>query len=408
MLPPFCARSCGLLRFLGWATDTESSSSIVVAAGVISYEFRLTGLGCWGAVIHFDDEVEYFWKKRWSPGKFLFLWSRYFSLAFVIGNMSVFVTQNPSEDLASSVTSTKPTQGDRFFHWQNGGAAVAIITSHIVLELRLYAMYRGIRWATLILFSLPFLEALAVGLLFGLPNRAWGGNEAAPGIGMCADGDIKGSRFEVYYPMTTLIIEVTLLGMSLWQAWVHRGDNMNGGRLIRMLTRGSVFYFICLFWVYLMVQIFWILNIYTLNELSTGFEFAFSAIFANRLMIDLRKMYYRPQHRAPGKSATTTAFEVSTFRAVPGATAGTQTTTGSGTGTEMTEMSEGGGMTGVSSTVGSERGVGAIGRGGKEEGEVVVGPWDEDEDGYDDGRDEEEPYRVAAYELTTFSEAAGF
>lgn len=105
-------------------------------------------------------------------------------------------------------------------------------------------MYRGVRWATIIIFSLPILESIAVGILFGLPNEAWGGNEPAPGIKMCADGDFKGKRFLVFYPTTSLIIEITLLALSVWQMWINRGTGMSHGKMIRMLIRGSVFYFL--------------------------------------------------------------------------------------------------------------------------------------------------------------------
>lgn len=114
----------------------------------------------------------------------------------------------------------------------------------VVLELRLYAMYRGIRWATIIIFSLPILESIAVGILFGLPNRSYGSNEPVPGIQMCADGDLSGKRFFVFYPTTSLIIEVTLLSLSLWQLWINRGQAMTHGRIMRMLITGSVFYFL--------------------------------------------------------------------------------------------------------------------------------------------------------------------
>lgn len=86
-----------------------------------------------------------------------------------------------------------------------------------------------------------------------------------------------------------------------------------------------------------MVQIFWALNIvsgqhsftkhctnclrislqYTLNELSTSFSFCFSAVFANRLMIDLRKTYYNTTGNTTLPTATdTTHMTPNTWNAV--------------------------------------------------------------------------------------------
>ncbi|KAI0697806.1 hypothetical protein BC835DRAFT_738298 [Cytidiella melzeri] len=189
----------------------------VVAATILVWEY----------LIHYDDEVELFWKKRWSFGKCVFLWSRYFSIAFVVGQAAAFLISRPS--LAVSL---------RFFRWQDGATAVQIITSHVVLELRLYAMYRGIRWATIFIPSLAIIESIVSGVLFGLQYEGYNGNEPAPGVTLCADGDAKGKHLLMFFTTTTLTIEITLLSLALYQAWIHR-HSMKGG-IIRALLRGCI------------------------------------------------------------------------------------------------------------------------------------------------------------------------
>jgi hypothetical protein len=69
-------------------------------------------------------------------------------------------------------------------------------------------------------------------------------NNPYEGVFICADGDpLDGSHWTMFYWIAVLSIESTLLGLALYQAWVHR-KNANGGGLMRALTRDSVIYFV--------------------------------------------------------------------------------------------------------------------------------------------------------------------
>ncbi|KAG6853773.1 hypothetical protein C0991_001484 [Blastosporella zonata] len=137
-------------------------------------------------------------------------------------------------------------------------------------------------------------EALAMGLVFGLPQQQTiGTNEPFPGNFICADADpANGSHWVVYYWAAILVIESTLLSLAVYKAWQHR-TSQRGSSLMQQLTRDSVIYFFTIFWIYLANLILWYYNRITLDELGTAFSFVMSSIFANRLLIAVRSSHYR-------------------------------------------------------------------------------------------------------------------
>jgi len=132
-----------------------------------------------------------------------------------------------------------------------------------------------------------------MGVIFGTPKAGViGTNNPAPGVFVCADGDpLNGEHWVAFYWTTILCIEFILLLLALYQAWKYR-NQIEGGGLMRSLTRQSVLYFVTIFWIYLANQILWIRNRLTLDELGTGYSFVISVIFANRLMITVRSPNY--------------------------------------------------------------------------------------------------------------------
>ncbi|KDQ60456.1 hypothetical protein JAAARDRAFT_32876 [Jaapia argillacea MUCL 33604] len=258
------------------------------AATLITYEF----------IIQFGNEVELFWKKRWSVGKALFLWSRYYSLCFNIGNAVVFM-HKPTLDICGN-----------FFHWQNAGATLQLLTTHIILMLRLYAMYQGDKRVLAFMVILLFGEAATMGVFIGVNKPGLvGTNEPIPGLLICADGDPPGEHWIAYYFTAILTIEFALLALSLNKAWRHYRTGSGGG-VMALLTRDSVLYFLAMFWTYVLNQVIWLMNRITLNELATGFSFSICAVLANRLMINVRESYYS------GNAPEVVEFEIGESRPV--------------------------------------------------------------------------------------------
>jgi len=182
----------------------------------------------------------------------------------------------------------------RFFHGQNTSIAVQMITTHVILELRLYAMYGRNRKILALLVFLISAEATVMGVLFGVMRPGLvGTNNPAEGVFICADGDpLDGAHWTMYYWVAVLFIESCLLSLALYQAWLHRSKS-HGGGLMRALTRDSVIYFVLIFWIYLANLVLWAKNRITLNELGVSYSLVISVILANRLMIGVRSTYYQ-------------------------------------------------------------------------------------------------------------------
>ncbi|RDB22021.1 hypothetical protein Hypma_011041 [Hypsizygus marmoreus] len=234
--------------------------------------------------LQLDNEIELFWKKRWTLAKILFLWCRYFSLVLNITDAVVFLGPKPSH-----------TVSRRFFHWQNAGAGIQVLLTHLILQLRLYAMYSSARKMLIFFIFLSTAETVILGVngALGLadPKRITT-NEPFPGVFICANGEpVGGDHWVVYFYITVLTVEGILLLLALRKAWQYRSC-VGGSTLMQQLTRESAIYFFMIFWIYLANLIIWLSNRITLNELGVPFSFAFSSIFANRLLIGVRTAYY--------------------------------------------------------------------------------------------------------------------
>jgi len=248
-----------------------------------------------GAVITSSDEIELFWGKKWSFGKCIFLWSRYYGLIFNIGNAIVFLQEHASRRLC-----------DNFFHWQNSGASLQVITTHIILELRLYAMYQSSKVILALFICITITEAAVMGVFVWVPIRGLQDtNRPSYGLQICADGDPPHRHWVVFYWTSLLTIESILLSLSCYKAFLYykRGT---GGNIMRLLTRDSLLYFIFIFGIYLGNQLIWLHNDITINEVGTGFSFCISAILANRLMLTVRSSYFNPEYR----NTTTETYHV--------------------------------------------------------------------------------------------------
>ncbi|KAI0341011.1 hypothetical protein BDW22DRAFT_1359164 [Trametopsis cervina] len=273
-------------------------NAYLATACFITYEYFL----------QLGNEYELFWKKRWTFGKCLFLWSRYYSLVFNIYNAYAFLNGHPSFHDCTS-----------FFHWQDTGAALQVVTTHIILELRIYAMYGSTRVMFCVCMCLAILEAIVFGVLFGVQNpNLIGTNNPAPGVFICADGDPPHGHWVTYYYMSILIIESILLGLSVYRGFQNHRSGLHGG-LMGALLRDSVIYFVIIFCVYTLNMIMWFVNVLTLDEFATSFAFTISSVLANRLLITVREKYYFVRgEMEETKNFTSMQFRTRTGEVPPG------------------------------------------------------------------------------------------
>ena len=103
------------------------------------------------------------------------------------------------------------------------------------------------------------------------------GNNPAPGVYICADGDPAGDHRTAYSWIGILTGESILVCLSLYKGWQDRRTGY-GSDTLRMLTRESVFYFVAyvrqtsscesgthsscrIFWIYMLNQVMWAIDI---------------------------------------------------------------------------------------------------------------------------------------------------
>lgn len=106
-----------------------------------------------------------------------------------------------------------------------------------------------------------------------------GTNNPAPGVFICADGDPPGQHWTAYYWTAILCIELILLMLSLHKAWVYRNA---GNGLMQALTKGSVIYFVFIWWIYLANQILWLRN--RVSQISSSFVVYTNTTYCSRLL----------------------------------------------------------------------------------------------------------------------------
>ncbi|KAA1475241.1 hypothetical protein DENSPDRAFT_883412 [Dentipellis sp. KUC8613] len=259
------------------------------------------------SALQFDNEVELIWKQRWSWGNLLFLWSRYYIIGFMLGSGIVFLNEHPETNVVRLsyttvfVLSEKPLpvlcSCFAFLNWQNIGSIIQVLTIHIILELRIWAMYRGVRVILVLLIILPIAEVVIFSVIFSMPPKIADPGSPAPELIICIHGDRSGKPWGVIYYVVIFATESILLVLSLWKAWTKRNEDLPGG-MYENLFRDSAYYFALIFWVYVINLIIWIYNIPTINELGTGFASALSSILANRLLISIRSAHYRDKPAA--------------------------------------------------------------------------------------------------------------
>ncbi|KAJ3536684.1 hypothetical protein NM688_g6804 [Phlebia brevispora] len=187
-----------------------------------------------------------------------------------------------------------------------------------ILMLRIYAMYGATRTIGGLCAILFLGEMASFIILFSVRRKGdiFSENNPAPGVFICvAGGPDDGPHFIAAYQWMILIgIEAVLVALAVYKRWENRG--LYNGGLMKVLTTGSMVYFVVILIVYAVNQAIWLMdNVRTfrpfykwcswntmpympqnvLNETGSCLAHAIAPVLANRLMVAVRKHYYR-QH----------------------------------------------------------------------------------------------------------------
>ncbi|KAH7922529.1 hypothetical protein BV22DRAFT_1131339 [Leucogyrophana mollusca] len=289
-------------------------------------------------LITFNQEVEFIWKKPWSLATVIYLIVRYvgdglglLDAAGICKPLTLFLTphkrhiiaafmsESPSQEfqswqlnfVCSSVspictlggrTQTTPvTAGQVFLHLQGWPSAVLDWLMQIVLQMRIYALYKRSN-RVLSFTALGYLaEIIAMSTILGIANaHIVAINEPIPGIGICSATNIPASFYRFWLPI--IAFEGTLCLLALWVGIRDlvsgfRAQGINGINVLEVLVKDSVFYFLCLVLACVVNAAMWQTLGEAWLEVPEGFSIAAKVVIGCRLILNLPKTFaQRPLH----------------------------------------------------------------------------------------------------------------
>lgn len=135
------------------------------------------------------------------------------------------------------------------------------------LALRVYAMYGNTRTLLVLCSGLLINEVIVVAIIWGyphgglkVPGKRLGGHcrhvlsvteifllasqlsTPAPGVHICVESDPRGKHWISYYWTAILVVESTLLSLSLYKGWQNFRSKYTT-RALRLMTRDSILFF---------------------------------------------------------------------------------------------------------------------------------------------------------------------
>ncbi|KAI9064741.1 hypothetical protein FKP32DRAFT_1757200 [Trametes sanguinea] len=253
-------------------------------------------------VITLDQEINLIWRSQFSLGKVLFLVNRYYALCVVLFNNYALFNNNNLTDSVSGFLGILPYVHLTYpsvqfclswFKWQGWTGVITFVIAELILQLRLYALYfrdkrilavmatvclgAAASSAYVMAHALSHISSVAV----KLPHT---------GSTVCMPSGLPGNFFALWIPM--LVSESVLCGLALYRGFKSfmPGSNVfqNGKRIIEILVRDSLSYFVIIFATYLVNAILFVTRPDSEVEIPIGFAVALSVVMSNRLCLNVR------------------------------------------------------------------------------------------------------------------------
>lgn len=244
----------------------------LAATSIIIFDHLLT----------FDGEVEHIWNASWSAGKVVYLINRYYTLASVVMNTYGFYRVHLTNEFCL-----------HFLRWQGWTGLVSCLISEVILQMRIYAMYSLDR-KVLAFMTISFAASIAIsGWIMGttLINMTPLAVHV-PGGMFCMPVGISSHFYTLWIPM--LLFELLLCTLALargFSTFVSNGSLIRTGqRLVVVLFRDSVIYFVVICATYMTCLLLWLLAPVTLLEVPITFTVAVSCVLGNRIILNVREL----------------------------------------------------------------------------------------------------------------------
>ncbi|KAF8513353.1 hypothetical protein JB92DRAFT_3143462 [Gautieria morchelliformis] len=224
----------------------------------------------------FDDEVALVWKRRWSFGKALFIFNRYFGLLALLSYAIAFFFPDPIQVCR------------KFTWWTITSEGIAIIVAECILILRIYAVYDRSRRLLLLLIALLMAE-LASSVVLVIFNLSTVSFMAMHGLMACTSVASPPLAFTCWIP--PIIFETFLMSLMLKQGWsVYRREG--GSNLLHLIIRDNIIYFGVMI-LALLANCIVFANPLSDNRTTAGFVVAIPCTLGSRLLLNMRERFFK-------------------------------------------------------------------------------------------------------------------
>ncbi|KAJ4496427.1 hypothetical protein C8R41DRAFT_826406 [Lentinula lateritia] len=205
-------------------------------------------------LITLDNEFDLIWKSSWSIGKGLFIINRYYSLASVIAN-----------NYALFGTALTNSGCLRYYHWQGWTGLIACMIAETILQMRLYALYfLNKRILYLMVGSFILTSASAATIMSIAINQFQAETHLLPGL-PCVALHVPSYFYSFWIPIlafeTLLCILALIRGFRAHTESGYPVRSDSGKRLVSLLIRDSVCYYVVMFATYLTCLLVWVVNL---------------------------------------------------------------------------------------------------------------------------------------------------
>ncbi|KAF8694521.1 hypothetical protein AX14_002041 [Amanita brunnescens Koide BX004] len=243
------------------------------ALSLILYDYFLT----------LDDEIELFWARPWTIATYLFLWTRYCGMIFLI---ITFILITNVSDLHTVRTA--------WYVVEESLGTINTCVIELILVLRLYALYNcshRFAQAAKVAFGIQLLLMTAYGIYAMVVSLPFLGTNVLDGLIYCEILNLSaiGTAWMFWIPL--LLFEAFILILTVRKAWYyHRldGTSVRLTNLTSTLLWDSIAYSV-------VIQLIYIINI-TLDRIDgrnhdilTGLGFTLPIIMGGRMMLNVRR-----------------------------------------------------------------------------------------------------------------------
>jgi len=228
-------------------------------------------------VLKSGSEVELIWSHRWSFGKALFIFTRYFALFAILFGVSVMFNDSLTDKFCQE-----------YLFWEIASTFIASLSADIILLLRIYAVYERNSKILAVVVTLCAAESLCI-LLIGFLRVPVEGTLRSIGSTDCFATDIPHIYFLLWVP--ALLFQTVLCTLMLYKAWRTYKDDWKSP-LLSLIIRDSILYFLTIFTVYLLNCL-----LYALTPAIAGvarmWVLAIPCVLGAQLLLNMRERYFK-------------------------------------------------------------------------------------------------------------------